>query len=118
MNMNMNMNNISLQCASALFLLSCTGSGAEQVLTAQEQILAIEKSGQLPKLDRDPTLLGIDVNQNGVRDDIEEIINRRFESSEKRAAAMQLAIALQKSLVVDSMSRIAAKAAGNEIHRG
>ncbi len=41
----------------------------------REQIAQLEKSGQIPSLDRTNTLLGIDANNNGVRDDIEAYIN-------------------------------------------
>ena len=44
-------------------------------LSLKEQIAKLEKSGQVPTLDRTSSLLGIDANNNGVRDDIEAYIN-------------------------------------------
>jgi hypothetical protein len=75
--------------------------GAEASRTAQQEIARLEASGELPVLDREPTLGGIDANTNGVRDDIERYIEKKYTVAAQRKAAMQTARALQQTLLVN-----------------
>lgn len=91
----------SMALASAL--TSCGGGGAASsgtALTPQEQIAQLEASGALPLLDRTNSIAGIDANANGVRDDIERYIEKKYTVAEQ-AAAMQMARAFQQMLLVD-----------------
>lgn len=47
--------------------------GADTPKTPKEQVVALETSGAIPKLDRGNTFVGTDANANGVRDDVEAI---------------------------------------------
>ncbi len=86
--------------------------------TAKEQLMAIEASGAIPKLERGNTLLGTDANANGVRDDVEAILTSNYTSSIQLAAAMQTAKAMQNALTVDTADIPAVKAVDREISRG
>ena len=52
--------------------------------------------------DTGPTLGGIDANTNGVRDDIERHIEKKYTVPAQRKAAMQTARALQQTLLVNT----------------
>lgn len=62
----------------------------------------IKQSGYLPKLNRDRDIEGPDVNQNGIRDDIDLYIEKNFINMEQRQAVKQLAMVLQESLLLDT----------------
>lgn len=95
-----------------------TGTRADQAKTEQEQILELEKTGGIPTLERGDTLIGIDSNLNGVRDDIEAILARDSSSDAQLAALLQTARALQSSLTVDKTDIAAVKAVDREISKG
>jgi len=61
-----------------------------------------------PKINNS-TLLGVDSNDNGVRDDVERWIVKRFDNKAERSIALQIAKALQKVvLVTDEQSALEA----------
>lgn len=70
-------------------------------LSSSEKITYLEETGALPTLDRSDDLAGPDENNNGVRDDIEAYIEKEYSDPQQRAAAMQIARAAQKSVLVD-----------------
>jgi hypothetical protein len=82
-------------------LLAACGGGGNSASTPQEAVAQLEAGGELPKLERESTLGGIDANANGVRDDIEAHIERKYTEPAQRAAAMQTARAFQQMLLVD-----------------
>lgn len=84
---------------------------ASQPLSDAQKIAALEDSGNLPKLDRETSIRGIDANANGVRDDIEAVIARKYPQQDQRAAAMQDAAALQSALLTNPADKAAVKAA-------
>lgn len=57
------------------------------------------------KLDRTDTLGGIDINNNGVRDDIEDYINKNFTNKKEKKALFQFARAMQKKVMFTSNDR-------------
>ena len=79
------------------------------------QLLALEEAGTIPKLERGNTLLGVDSNNDGVRDDVEAYINAKYASATQRSAAMQAARSLQATLLVDVRDVTAAKAASRRV---
>lgn len=116
--------NLFSVCLMMLVLSACGGGGgssstpstgpsaaASQPLSDAQKIAALEASGNLPKLDRETSIRGIDVNANGVRDDIEAVIARKYPQQEQRAAAMQDAAALQSALLTNPEDKAAVKAA-------
>ncbi|MCY1530839.1 hypothetical protein D9M68_660450 [compost metagenome] len=94
----------------ALALTGCGGggsAGSAAALTPHEQLAQLEATGVLPALDRGDSVAGIDANANGVRDDIERHIEKKYTVSAERAAAMQMARAHQQMLLVDKSNEIA-----------
>lgn len=102
----------------AVALTGCGGggtagstSGAGSSRTPQEEIALLEANGELPVLEREPTLGGIDANTNGVRDDIERHIEKKYTEPAQRKAAMQTARAYQKMLLLDKRDPVAVEEA-------
>ena len=75
-------------------------------LSAQ-RVDGLEASGAIPKLDRGPSLEGIDANGNGIRDDIDAFIERNYSTEAQRRAARQFAVNLQKILLVNKADKLA-----------
>ena len=94
-----------------LALIGCGGDkraeGGDAARTPQQVIEQLEASGELPKLERLPSVEGMDANGNGVRDDIETHIHRKYTDPAQRKAAMQTARALQQMLLVDKNDAVA-----------
>jgi hypothetical protein len=103
----------ALSVTLALALLAAACSRAES-----ETIEELEASGAVPKLDRTDSLIGTDVDQNGVRDDIDAFITREYPLEPQRKAALQTARALQKALLVEEGDVNNAKATMRETARG
>jgi hypothetical protein len=100
-------------CLSACGEGSSSGSrersaGTESVRSAVERL---EASGELPVLDRTDSLAGIDANANGVRDDIERYIEKKYTEPAQRKAAMQTARGFQQMLLVNTSDAVALDAA-------
>jgi hypothetical protein len=91
-----------------------TGPGTSTVaeLSLKEQITKLEDSGALPKLDRSTSIAGPDVNNNGVRDDIEAYIAALQLTEVQKKAAMQDAKAMQMTLTVDTTDKAAVQKVG------
>lgn len=92
-------------CISALVLacmLPACGGGGNSGSTPEIAVSQLEASGELPTLDRETTLGGIDANGDGVRDDIERYIEKKYSEPAQRKAAMQTARVYQRMLLVDA----------------
>jgi hypothetical protein len=112
--------------ALALSLAACGGGKSPAALAGsaptttttvatvslKEQITKLEDSGALPKLDRSSSITGPDVNNNGVRDDIEAYIAALQLTEVQKKAAMQKAKALQMTLTVDLTDKVALQKVG------
>jgi hypothetical protein len=85
------------------------------VTSPQAQLAALEASGAIPALERGSTLAGIDANGNGVRDDVEAYISAQYGEASQRAAAMQVARALQAALFVNVQDVAAAKEVSRKV---
>lgn len=83
--------------------------------TLKDQISALERHGAVPALDRSRDIAGPDLNQNGVRDDIEAWINARPLDEGQRKALMQKARALQMTLLIDLKDRAALDRSGDRL---
>lgn len=96
-------------------LAGCGGGGdarpSASILTPQEEIARLEASGELPTLERSASLGGVDDNGNGVRDDIERHIEKKYVEPAQLTAAMQTARAFQQMLLVDKSDTAALDAA-------
>ncbi|WP_372661924.1 hypothetical protein [Hydrogenophaga sp.] len=75
--------------------------------TAEQKVAQLEASGVLPKLDRLPTLEGVDANGDGVRDDIALHIEKKYADLAQRKAAMQMARAYQSMVLVNRNDAVA-----------
>jgi hypothetical protein len=98
----------------ALVLVGCGGGGDPGIeasaLTPQEAMARLEASGDLPTLERGASLGGMDVNRNGVRDDIDRYIESKYVLPQERKAAMQLARSLQQMLLANTSDAAALRA--------
>ena len=97
-------------------------NGAVAAIHAQKITLADVQGTNLPPVpdqaEDDATVAGVDKNNNGVRDDVELAIFKKYPNSAKiRAAELQYAMALQLMLTKVSNSQIW-KAAAIEVSRG
>lgn len=103
-----------LVTALLMSLVGCGDSGnfGTKALTAKtprEEIEVQDASGSIPRLERTNTIVGIDANSNGVRDDVEAFINSNYTITAQRAAAMQYAKGMQAALSVDTKNIIQVK---------
>lgn len=103
-----------LQFAAVALTLALVGCGggkgadpAKPEPSAQEKLESLETSGAIPQLERLPTIEGIDINGDGVRDDIEQYIEQKYTNLAQRKAAMQRARAFQAMLLVDKNDAMA-----------
>lgn len=70
-----------------------------------------------PKLERSESLVGTDANKNGVRDDIEKHISKKYPNPEQRAAVFQTAKAMQKIMSANTGDLMEIKAINTEISK-
>jgi hypothetical protein len=83
----------------------------------KEQIKALEDSGKLPKLDRSTSIAGSDVNNNGIRDDIDAWIAALPITDAQKKAAQQAARGKQATLLVDLTDKVALNRLGEQQSR-
>ena len=90
-----------------------------QAKEKEPQVFDGELEPRMPDDDEnDKTLEGIDANKNGIRDDVEIYINRRFDDPDYRRAFKQYAQMLQNWLIVsDRPAKEVAKVNAEEWHR-
>ena len=94
---------------------SSPASAASAPVSLKSQIEMLERSGALPALDRSASIVGPDVNGNGVRDDIEAYVNSLPFSPAQKRAVMQKARSLQNTLTVDLTDKAALQKAGDAL---
>ncbi len=75
----------------------------------QDKIDELTQNQIIPNLEREESLLGIDDNQNGIRDDIDLFIEFHYPELSQQKAVQQLAKSLQNSLSVDTTDIILVK---------
>jgi hypothetical protein len=106
----------------AAILLSACGvrskTADSKPQTPNDKLLALEKSGAIPKLDRSSSVAGTDANINSIRDDIETYITDNYSTQAQRAAVTQTAKALQNTLLVDTTDFAAVKTNQTEVSHG
>jgi len=79
----------------------------------RDELARLERLGVLPALDRGRDLRGPDVNDNGVRDDVEAYIDALPLTDAQRKAAMQTARVQQRSMLIDLTDRPTVVALGD-----
>ncbi|PTO97148.1 hypothetical protein CWO08_05340 [Vibrio sp. 10N.286.48.B8] len=81
-------------------------SGSEEELELPET---------LPNLEREPTLVGVDNDDNGIRDDIERYIDINYLELDQKQAVEQYVKALQQTLIIDLTDINAVKSANRKL---
>jgi len=121
--------NLCMALLSACALAACGGSGdsndGQQSGTTPPSvegpavdILALEESGDLPRLERGDSLAGADVDGNGIRDDIDAYIDQHYSGEKRQSAARQFARVMQATLLVPENDGEAARAVALRVMRG
>jgi len=87
-----------------------TDNASPAALTIPQKIAQLEDTGSLPKLDRSADIKGPDANSNGIRDDLDTIIQNTYTQPAQRKAAEQYAAVAQAQLLVDTNDKAAVKA--------
>ena len=114
----------SIGAALILALSGCGGgSGSSPAAPSTptslaNAILQAESSGAVPKLNHDNTVLGPDVNGNGIRDDIDLYIAAQPDTPAQKAALSQMAVALQASMAIDTTNNAARLVVSTKISNG
>jgi hypothetical protein len=98
-----------LLLALTLAMAACGGGQpcSEMQASLASQIEALERSGQLPRLERSSDIRGPDANNNGIRDDIDAWIAAQPVTDQQRKALQQAARVLQRELLVDLADKAA-----------
>ena len=108
--------------AIAFSLSACGGGGVRsdppESPTLAQQIETLEKTGQLPQLDRSSDIKGPDADNNGIRDDIDAWIAAQPISDAQKKAAQQMARVQQAKILVDLRDKSALQALGDQSMRG
>ena len=91
---------------------STTTATSTTIVSIRDMIEALEKSGTAPPLDRSSDIKGPDVNNNGVRDDIEAYINLLPLTPKQIKALMQDARINQLTLTTDVSDKAALQRVG------
>lgn len=84
-------------CLSTLSLMLFGCLGHNQTTTSDN----LSFTTDITMLDRSETIIGIDRNKNGIRDDIELIIRESYEEPLTKQLVLDLAKSLQDTLAVD-----------------
>ncbi len=104
---------LAIGAALMLALSGCGGgsgsspSAPSTPTSLANAILQAESTGAVPALNHDSTVLGPDVNGNGIRDDIDLYIAAQPDTPAQKAALSQMAAALQASMAVDTTDNAA-----------
>lgn len=105
---------ISIRC--------CTNGGDSNTTnhpaTVGEALRTSDKNGTFPSLNRDNTVAGPDMDNNGVRDDIDAFINSLPDTLSQKAALRQISSAIRNAMLFDTTDQNALVAASNKISNG
>ncbi|PZO12769.1 MAG: hypothetical protein DCF26_18225 [Burkholderiales bacterium] len=112
----------SVALAAIVFSLTACGGGGiksepSESLTLAQQIDMLEKTGQLPMLDRSNDIKGPDTNNNGIRDDIDAWITAQPITDAQKKAAQQMARVQQAKILVDLSDKSALQMLGDQSMR-
>lgn len=107
---------------TVLSLTGCGGGGGSAntptnspPATGAAALATLDQNGSLPILNRDNTVTGLDVNANGVRDDIDAYIASLPDSAPQKAALTQVSSALTTAMTVDVTNQNALNIAMSKI---
>lgn len=99
---------------AALAVAGCNDSDSSHDVIDKKNSYAsvmkqLESSGQMPALDETDSMLGIDDDADGVRDDIQRYISNLDQPQENKKALLKYAKAVQKTMSVDISDEQAVK---------
>ncbi len=123
----MSKRSVATQAIGAALILALSGCGGgsgsspaapSTPTSLANAILQAESTGAVPKLNHDNTVLGPDVNGNGIRDDVDLYIAAQPDTPAQKAALSQMAVALQASMAVDTTNNAARLAVSTKIGKG
>ncbi|NMT64364.1 hypothetical protein [Marinobacter orientalis] len=104
-----------------LALVACSNDESSDADTPTDDnpttVQELENSGAIPKLARGSDLEGADVDNNGIRDDVDDYISNHFSESSHISAANQAARANQAVLNTDLLSPTAVRQTNQKISR-
>lgn len=86
-------------------------------VSAKDQILALERAGLIPTLDRSSDLMGPDTNFNGIRDDVDTHIASLPLTPDQKKSVEQLAKAQQAAVLLNAADNNAVTLVRINIHR-
>lgn len=89
----------------------------EKITTKEQVFQKLEDEGKLPKLERTDSILGIDQDQNGIRDDIDSYIKEKYTDELQKKAVQQFARVSQLKLAVNLEDEVALQESSNEADR-
>jgi hypothetical protein len=95
-----------------------TDAGAEAGTSVAQTLAAMQAGGELPTLDVGTTLMGDDVDGNGVRDDVDRFIAAQGDSPVEKASLTQLARAVQATLTTQLGDEPSLSKASTSVMRG
>ncbi|WP_027015643.1 hypothetical protein [Comamonas composti] len=102
----------------SVLLAACGGddSGTAPASTFKKAVEQLETTGQLPVLDRESSLAGLDSNGNGVRDDIERYVDGKSGTQSQKSSLKSLSAALTQAMLADLEDANALREATNAIN--
>ena len=107
-----------LMALSACDLENDSSTSQNKKITTKEQLFhKLENEGKLPKLERTDSILGIDQDQNGIRDDIDAYIAKKYTDERQKKAVQQFAKNSQLKLAVNLDDEVALQASSHEADR-
>lgn len=86
----------------------------EVILSVEQAIKNLERSGQLPALDTSDTIAGIDADDDGIRDDVAAYIQSLSITTIQRDALVNAAKNIQAALLVDATNDLYVSAIGEQ----
>ncbi|HEY5514548.1 MAG TPA: hypothetical protein VIK40_12975 [Geomonas sp.] len=103
-----------------IFLTSCSGgnnnnSTTHPPTTVADALKASDQSGAYPALNHDSTIAGPDLDNNGVRDDVDAYINALPDNSSQKSALRQTHSAISNAMLADTTNQNALVAATRKI---
>ncbi|ENV12861.1 hypothetical protein KTI62_14725 [Acinetobacter schindleri] len=89
----------------------------EKITTKEQVFQKLEDEGKLPKLERTDSILGIDKDQNGIRDDIDAHIEQKYKDELEKKAVQQFARNSQQKMAVNLENEVELQASSYEADR-
>jgi len=86
----------------------------EIIETVEMAIKNLERTNKIPVLDYSESLVGIDENDDGVRDDVAQLIALEPVNDDQKVVLVEVAKGLQKTLAVDLTNEIAVNELGEK----